>query len=438
MDIKTNTKALPDWWQRENQRRQTRILLLLVLLLALIGFFYYVSKLGVTGTVAGVPFDTTDYLAFVRKEKDGGSGVYVIRADGTGLRRLTDPNDKSVKRAPVWTADGKSIIYSSNRSDSQFRQLYILGEGEPQQLTYGKSNKDAPDVSPDGRQVAFLQQGAVKTVNINGTDPYQIMPVPRSGNEGAGDTAASGDSLDPQSPFLAASFASDSHGIAGVQELGSEIPVTPMGVATIEPGNQVARALPSGANDAYFLDTGREVSVAWEPNGQRLACAFDEAQINDPTHGPQTVSGIRIWSWKAPNKPPIPQAALVAFGQSIEPKNIAWSPDGKKLAFEVWQLKPGGERVSLGIMTMEISPQAIAVRPQDVGEVAKHCMIPATPQGQPENPRWSPDGGRLLYDMTRPDGGHDLWVVNSDATNPINLTKGIGDNIEAAWSPARH
>src|SRR5579859_3517422 len=104
MEIKTpiGTKALPDWWQRESQRRQARILLLLVLLLALIVFFYYVSSLGVTGTIPGVPFDTTDYIAFVRQEKDGGSGVYVVRADGTGLRRLTDPNDKSVKRDPAW------------------------------------------------------------------------------------------------------------------------------------------------------------------------------------------------------------------------------------------------------------------------------------------------------------------------------------------------
>ncbi|HLV80023.1 MAG TPA: hypothetical protein VKT32_07050 [Chthonomonadaceae bacterium] len=437
MKTPTGPQALPDWWQRESQRRQNRVLLLLVLLLALIGFYYYVSSLGVTGTVQGVNFDTSDYIAFVRQEKDGGSGIYVVRADGTGLRRLTDPNDKSVKRDPAWAADGKSLIYSSNRTDSKFRQLYILGEGEPRQLTFGKSNKDDPQVSPDGKQVAFLQQGAVKTVNINGTDPYQVMPVPRSGNEGNGETDV-GATVDPQSPFLSDSFASDSRGIAGVQELGGEAPAIPLGGATIEPGNQIGRALPSGASNAYILDTGREVSLAWEPNGQRLASAFDEAQVNDPTHGSQTISGIRIWSWKTPARPPTPQNIMVALGLSVEPKHIAWSPDGKKLAFEAWQLKPSGERAPIGIMVMDIPPQPLAIRPQDIPMVAQHCLIPATPQAQPENPRWSPDGERLLYDVTRPDGGHDVWVIDKEGANPLNLTKGVGDNIMAVWSPARH
>lgn len=64
-------------------------------------------------------------------------------------------------------------------------------------------------------------------------------------------------------------------------------------------------------------------------------------------------------------------------------------------------------------------------------------LFPATAEGQPHLPRWSPDGSRLLYQMTRKDGKNDLWVVNSDRTNPINLTQGKEDNTQGAWSPAR-
>jgi Tol biopolymer transport system component len=63
-------------------------------------------------------------------------------------------------------------------------------------------------------------------------------------------------------------------------------------------------------------------------------------------------------------------------------------------------------------------------------------MVPVGPLGLPQNPRYSPDGSRLLYELQRPDGKHDLWIINADGTNQINLTKGQGDNMDGSWSPA--
>lgn len=428
------TRALPDWWQRENQRRQLRVLILLVLLLMLIGFFYYVSRMGVTGAVGEINFDTNDYIAFVRQDKDGTTSLYGIRADGTDLRRLTDPNDRSLKRAPAWTIDGKSLLYSSNRNDSQFRQLYILGEGEPRQLTYGKSNKDNPVASPDGRQAGYVSQGAVKTVNLNGTDVYQIMPVPQSGNAGSDTEAVSG--AEPQSPFLSAEFSSDGRGIAGVQELSADMGTINVGGSVVQPGDQVARAIPPGGQAAAFLDTGHEVSVAWDPKGTRLADTFTEIEANGPDGKKGLVSGIRIWEFKDPAKPPVSQLLFVGFGYSVEPKNIAWSPDGTKIAFEGWRLKGDGVREPRGILVLPSTvPSPVGVTPETADKIT--YMLPATPQGQPQRPRWSPDGARLVFEVTRPDGGHDLWVVGADGSNLHNLTNGVGDNTQAAWSPAK-
>jgi hypothetical protein len=39
--------------------------------------------------------------------------------------------------------------------------------------------------------------------------------------------------------------------------------------------------------------------------------------------------------------------------------------------------------------------------------------------------------------MVGPRGLTDLHVVGSDGSNPVNLTKGVGDNTDAAWSPAK-
>src|SRR5580700_8830588 len=167
---------LPDWWQRETQRRLVRWLLFLVFILALIGYFYYLSANGLTGPGSGVNFDTKNYIAFVRDDGKGHTDLYAVKSDGTGERRLTAASDNSTKSQPIWTLDGKSLIYAANLADNRVTQIYILGDGHPRQLTYGTGNKSYPAISPDGQHAAFISQGAIKSVFLNGTDVFQLMP----------------------------------------------------------------------------------------------------------------------------------------------------------------------------------------------------------------------------------------------------------------------
>jgi serine/threonine protein kinase len=62
--------------------------------------------------------------------------------------------------------------------------------------------------------------------------------------------------------------------------------------------------------------------------------------------------------------------------------------------------------------------------------------------GDKGQPRWSPDGLRLLY--TAPGGrdlygnelGRDIFLINLDGSiEPVNLTQSIGDDSDPAWSP---
>jgi Tol biopolymer transport system component len=58
-----------------------------------------------------------------------------------------------------------------------------------------------------------------------------------------------------------------------------------------------------------------------------------------------------------------------------------------------------------------------------------------------ENPRWSPDGRRILY--TKPGGvdsngndlGLDLFVINADGSGEQNLTQSVGDDTLGRWAP---
>jgi TolB protein len=51
-------------------------------------------------------------IAFV-STKSGNAEIYVVNADGTGLKQLT--SGSAVNASPNWSPDGKRIVFVSNR-----------------------------------------------------------------------------------------------------------------------------------------------------------------------------------------------------------------------------------------------------------------------------------------------------------------------------------
>ncbi len=428
--------TLPDWWQREKQRRQLMFLIFLLLLLTLIAYYYVVAKNGRIGSVRGIDFDSKNYVAFTHQDKDGNVALYAVRADGSDTRRLTAAEDTSNKQDPAWTLDGKNLLYSTNKNDKQVMQIYIMGGGEAKQLTYGAGNKFAPTASPDGKSIAFVTQGAIKTVLLNGEGVEQALPPPRAGNSSEGDGAIPGE---PQlhGPFQTAYFSSDGRGLASTQSLSAEENPTEL----TGYGDQVGRAVFPGADHAEILSAGREVGVTWEPHGERLACAFAEYQPPRPDKNaplPPIISGITLWQpdpAAKPNEPKVKGTPLfAAIGLVMEPRNPVWSPDGKSIVFECWRLKSERVRESLGLVVWPLDRNNVKIEAADIASLP--FLVRADEKGRPQMPRWSPDGSRLLYEIVKPDGKRDLWLINTDGTNPTDLTQSLaGDNAQGAWGP---
>lgn len=92
--------------------------------------------------------------------------------------------------------------------------------------------------------------------------------------------------------------------------------------------------------------------------------------------------------------------------------SVSASPDGKRVAF---------------LRVFDENNSAVFTVPSGGGEARR--MTPDL--DQPDRPRWSPDGTRILYDYMGK-----LWTVDAEGGNPqVLLREDVGSAFEADWSP---
>lgn len=92
-------------------------------------------------------------IAFV-STRDGNFELYVMDADGSNLRRLTET--RSTEGDPGWMLDGRRLVYHATDETGAIHLWSMRADGSDQrQLTSGAGVNLMPAVSPDGRRVAF-------------------------------------------------------------------------------------------------------------------------------------------------------------------------------------------------------------------------------------------------------------------------------------------
>ncbi len=112
------------------------------------------------------------------------SSLYIINADGTGLKQLTPSPGSDFE--PAWSPDGKQIAFTSVRGG--FRQIYALNV-DSLAVTLLTNTTDSiessePSWSPDGTKIVYTVKrvGAyqVWSMNSNGQEAIQLV---RSGQD---------------------------------------------------------------------------------------------------------------------------------------------------------------------------------------------------------------------------------------------------------------
>lgn len=168
-------------------------------------------------------------------------------------------------------------------------------------------------------------------------------------------------------------------------------------------------------------DSAHEIHPSWSPDGKHLVyCRLSEQS-----------GRWELWVTETGN---FNSRRFIGYGLCPE-----WNPDPGSNLIAFQRPRERGSRL-FSIWTLEFVN----------GEGVKQTEIVSAANAAAINPSWSPDGRMLCFTTViepgRPGqpGQHlvteretwaDIWVVNLDGTNKVNLTNGEYTNVEPTWSP---
>jgi Tol biopolymer transport system component len=225
-----------------------------------------------------------------------GKEIFVINADGSGLRRLT--RNTVPDWDPAWSPDGQRIAWLSRGPNGTGAEVFVMNaDGSDQQnLTPKPGNRSEPRWSPDGRAILFTAVPPGQPPSPSGwpySDVY-VMNADGSGQRKLTHTPAAGEGDPAWSP--------DGQQIAFTR-LG---PPGEVRIVVMNPDGSAKHAVtPTLAHPG-----DRGPTAVWSPDGQRIAFWDDFAIYVVNADG----SGLRRLTRNAFEGP-------------------SWSPDGRKLLF---------------------------------------------------------------------------------------------------------
>ena len=181
---------------------------------------------------------------------------------------------------------------------------------------------------------------------------------------------------------------------------------------------------PDGTNPINLTQSPEraDFSSSWSPDGKQIAFTSDEGWKWDGSGG----SRRNIWVMDVDGGNPRNLTNHGAMDRMPD-----WSPDGNQIVFE--SNRDGGWEFNFWK-----APSDIYAMTPDGANLINLTNHPAADG----SPAWSPDGNQIAFQSNR-DGdwekdrndNWEIYVMNADGTNPINLTNHPARDVRPDWSP---
>ena len=360
------------------------------------------------------------------------TGVYVIKADGKDMRRLT--RNDGVAGSPSWSADGQKVLFyetdevgaylaKSGQSRTEIGSIDVM-TGERKQYTASNETKLSPRWLSDGR-ISYIKRAGDDTGGLRIWQPNRRV-----------DTVIRG-------AVRNASWSPDGKSV--VYERISRLGSTEHLVPTFSPDAEFELFLSEPF--AFFSPDGTKLLYSQYGLGKSATTGLEFSSTQNTSIEVMTASGTDkhtlfhregfsafsgVWSpagdeialsvgryFRAAGLPPAQIGLIEPDGSNFrlivdDGMNngfASWSPDGTRLVF-----KRGRQLVIMSLADRKITP--------------------LTDDAHYNNfPQWSPTSDLILFTSDR-DGDFELYTIRQDGTQLRRLTNVRGNDAHAAWCSA--
>jgi Tol biopolymer transport system component len=358
-------------------------------------------------------------LAFVstrrpaRKVGQAWNGIYVMNADGSGVRRLSG---EAADYSPAWSPKRDLLAFASGSGQTGGTDLFVMKpDGSGRRLVV--KNGGWPAFGPGGETLYFhsLRQGrwGIWRVKLDGTGLERVTPA---------DVEAFTPRTSADGKVLVAAVRKDGHRQAAlIDPKGGKITMVTKGDADhwnpsvspdgrfvvyhqVTPGQPVPNVELWGSPPGFRARLARLAGAfpAFAPGGKRLALTGGSFARLD-------VMNLDGTGRKA-----------IYSGKDRALFSLSWAHTGERIAFSLGGVFQGPEG----------EVDVATVRPDGTG--FKRLTYE---KGNNGFPSFSPDGKRIVFRSGR-GGSKNLYVMNADGTKVRRLTKGKWTDTMCDWSPA--
>jgi Tol biopolymer transport system component/DNA-binding winged helix-turn-helix (wHTH) protein len=393
--------------------------------------YVYTFDTGKIDTVVGDPSFDADpsfspdgkRIAFV-SGRDGNAEIYTQNVDGSDLRRITDHPARDA--FPTFSPDGTQIVFNSNREEENL-DVYIMNVdgSDVRRLTNWLSDEESfPGTwSADGSQIFFTSTQSGKsniyTMNVEPFAPTAVLPNPTenihfpsyspdgsrmlfqiANDDNTGEVRV----MDVETKKI--SNVTHTHTTDGYPKFspdGSSIVFQDR----INGNSEICLIVADGSGGVQDLtsDPARDVKPAWSPDGSKIVFSSNR-------DGNYELFQLYIMNADGSNQHRI-------YSSNAMSVDASWSPDGREIVFS-------NDKEGDGTGNFEV----FAIEPETTTAERRLTYR----RGYDIYPVFSPDGKRVAF-VSKADGNFEIYVMNSDGSRVIRLTREASDDTEPSWSP---